>query len=188
MRLFTLKLLCVLSCALSACSGAARPAPEYLDAQTGATVAHVRAPIIFARAHADVAANARQYSNLVVVRINRSGRYEYLLLVYNWTTVDPRLGAGRRPGDTLLLLADERLIRLPRDSRSLHEAGLERPPLRPLHYRGPPWLYVVSEDELQFIADARRLRLQFDADPDKRPFDIWQDGRRALAGLVAGAN
>jgi hypothetical protein len=188
MRPLTLKLFWVLCCALCACSNGPRAADEYLDAQTGATVTHVRAPIIFARAHPDVAANARQYVNLIAVRINRSGRYEYLLLVYNWTTVDPRLGAGRRSGDTLLLLADERLIRLHRDSRSLHEAGLERPPLMPLHYRGQPWLYVASEDELQFIAHARRLRLQFDADPDKRPFDIWKDGRRALVGLAASSN
>ncbi len=188
MRLLPLQLLCVLSCALCACSSGPRAADEYLDVQTGATVAQVRAPLIFARAHPDVAANARQYVNLVAVRIDRSGRYEYLLLVYNWTTVDPRLGAGRRSGDTLLLLADERLIRLHRDSRSLHEAGIERPPLVPLHYRGQPWLYVATEDELQFIARTRRLRLQFDADPDKRPFDIWQDGRRALAGLAASSN
>jgi hypothetical protein len=184
MRALCLTLVCLV---LIGCSGPARHPDEYLDPQTGATVSHVRAPIIFARAHQDVAANARQYANIVAASVNRAGEYQYLLLLYNWTSVDPRLGAGRRSGDTLVLLADDRAIRIRRDDRSLHDAGIEHAPLRPLHFHGRPWIYSLDHDTLQFIAQARRLRLQFDGDPDSRPFDIWKDGRRELAQLAATA-
>ncbi len=161
-----------------------RPA-EYLDPVTAAMVASVTAPIIFARSHQDVAANARQYANVIGASVNRSGHYEYLLLLYIWSTVDARLGAGAHPGETLLLLADERVIRLQRDGRSLQEAGIANPLLAPLHYRGGPRIYHTDRDTLKFIANARHVRLQLEGDQDSRPFELWKDGRRELRQLAA---
>jgi hypothetical protein len=158
---------------------------EYLDPVTAAMVSSVTAPIIFARAHADVAANARQYANIVGASVNRSGHYEYLLLVYLWSTVDARLGAAAHPGDTLVLLADDRAIRIQRDGRSLREVGIARPLLAPLHTRGPPRIYKTDRATLQFISTARHLRLQLEGDQDVRPFDLWKDGRRQLGQLAA---
>ena len=150
-------------------------------------VSSVTAPTIFARAHPDVAANARQYATVVGTSVNRSGHYEYLLLVYIWSTVDARLGAGRHPGDTLVLLADDRAIRMPRDGRTLKEAGIATPIDRPLHARGPPRIYRIDRDALQFVATARHLRMQLEGDQDARPFELWKDGRREL-GQLAAAN
>ncbi len=170
-------------------SSAARRRPaEYLDPVTAASVASVAAPIIFARAHQDVAANSRQYATVVGASVNRSGHYEYLLLAYIWSTVDPRLGADVHPGDNLILLADDRAIRLVRDGRSLKDAGIAKPLERPLHTRGPPRVYRIDRDTLRFVASAHRLRLQLEGDGDTRPFDVWQDGRRELATLAAAAN
>jgi hypothetical protein len=151
-------------------------------------VSSVSAPMIFARAHQDVSANSRQYATVVGAAVNRSGHYEYLLLVYVWSTVDPRLGAGTHPGDTLLLLADDRAIRMPRDARSLQEAGIAKPLDSPLHTRGHPRIYHTDRATLQFVANARRLRLQLEGDQDVRPFDIWKDGRRQLGELAAASN
>lgn len=174
---------------LTACSGgAARRPAEYLDPVTAASVASVAAPIVFARAHQDVAANARQYATVVGASVNRSGRYEYLLLVYIWSTVDPRLGADVHPADNLILLADDRGVRLARDGRSLREAGIAKSLERPLHSRGPPRVYRVDQATMRFIASAHRLRLQLEGDGDTRPFEIWRDGRRELAQLAAAAN
>lgn len=159
-------------------------ADEFLDPVTAATVSNVTAPIIFARAHQDVAANSRQYVNVVATSVNRQGRYEYLLLVYIWSTVDARLGAGAHPGETLVFLADERAIRLQRDGRSPKELGIAKPLLRPPHFRGSPRIYKTDRDTLRFIASARHVRLQLEGDQDARPFDIWKDGRRALGGMV----
>lgn len=169
-------------------SGPGRKPAEYLDPDTGASVQSVASPLIFARAHPDVAVNSRQYATVVGASVNRSGRYEYVLLVYLWSTVDPRLGAGAHPGDNLILLADDRAIRLVRDARSLREAGIARPLDRPAHTRGPPRMYRIDQATLRFLAHARRLRLQVEGDGDARPFEVWQDGRSALAQLASVAN
>ena len=185
-------LLALVSLCLVCCKAAGPPRPheprhadEYLDPVTAATVSSVTAPIIFARAHADVSANSRQYANVVGASVNRSGRYEYLLLVYLWSTVDARLGAGTHPGDTLILLADDRAIRIQRDGRSAKEAGIDKRLLAPLHFRGPPRVYKTDRATLQFISTARHLRMQLEGDQDARPFDLWKDGRRQLGQLVA---
>ena len=177
-------LLAIVSLSLACCSATPHP-DEYLDPVTAAMVSTVTAPIIFARAHQDVAANARQYANVVGVSVNRSGHYEYVLLVYLWSTVDARLGAGAHPGDTLVLLADDRAIRLGRDGRSLKEVGIAKRPLAPLHTRGSPRIYKTDRATLQFISTAHHLRMQLEGDPDARPFDVWKDGRRQLGQLAA---
>ena len=174
--------------ALAACSGPPRRPAEYLDQDTAASVASAAAPIVFARAHQDVAVNSRQYATLVGASVNRTGRYEYVLLVYLWSTVDPRLGAGAHPGDTLILLADDRAIRLQRDGHSLRDVGIAKPLDRPMHSRGPPRVYRIDQATLKFVAGARRLRLQLEGDSDPRPFEIWEDGRRELAQLASAAN
>src|SRR5882762_10054690 len=183
MRNLALTLVCL--CLLSCKTAAPRHPTEYLDPVTAAMVSSVTAPTIFARPHQDVAANARQYANVVGASVNRSGHYEYVLLVYIWSTVDARLGAGAHPGETLVFLADERAIRLQRDGRSLKEVGIAKPLLAPLHYRGWPRIYKTDRDTLRFIAAARHVRLQLEGDQDARPFDIWTDGRRQLGQLAA---
>jgi hypothetical protein len=178
--------LTIVSLCLLACKAAAPRHPnEYLDSVTAAMVSSVTAPIIFARAHQDVAANARQYATVVGASVNRSGHYEYVMLVYIWSTVDARLGAGAHPGDTLVLLADDRAIRLQRDGRSLKEVGIAQPLQSPLHARGPPRIYRTDRATLQFVSTARHLRMQLEGDQDARPFDLWKDGRRELGQLAA---
>ena len=196
----TSRYLTLVSCALlaSGCAGAPAPLPEspqYLDPVTAAMVTTVSSPMVFARAHQDVSANSRQYLTVAAVSVNRSGRYEYLLLVYLWSTVDPRLGADRHPGQNLIWLADDRAIRLVRDARSMQEAGVSRPLYAPEHQRGRlahgssgPRIYRTDRQTLLFLSSAKRLRLVLEGDDDARPFDVWTDGRRALGALAAAGN
>ena len=155
--------------------------PEYLDPDTAALVTTVSTPIVFARTHNDVAANARQYATVAAVSINRSGHYEYVLLVYLWSTLDPRLGIDRHPGQNVILLADDRAIRIIRDNRTLYAVGISTPLHAPEHIRGQPRIYRTDRETLQFLSKARRVRLLLEGDEDPRPFDIWTDGSRALA-------
>jgi hypothetical protein len=193
--------LILFSCALLAsvfagCADAPAPeSPQYLDPVTAAMVTYAGSPMVFARAHQDVSANSRQYLTVAAVSINRSGRYEYLLLVYLWSTVDPRLGADRHPGQNLIWLADDRAIRLVRDGRTMQEAGVSRPLFAPEHWherlaRGSsgPRIYRTDRQKLLFLSSARRLRLVLEGDDDPRPFDVWTDGRRALGQLAAAGN
>jgi hypothetical protein len=176
----------LLAIGVAGCASAPTPQPpeEYLDPITAALVTTVSSPIVFARAHQDVSANSRQYATVAGVTINRSGRYEYLLLVYLWSTVDPRLGTDRHPGQNLIWLADDRAIRLVRDPRSMHEAGISRPLYAPDHARGRPRIYRTDKETLRFLSNAKRLRLVLEGDDDPRPFDIWTDGRRELGQLA----
>lgn len=178
----------LLALVLGGCSFAPERPPEYLDPETAAQVTTVSSPLVFARAHQDVAANSRQYVTVAAASVNRSGRYEYVLLVYLWSTVDPRLGIDRHPGQNLLLLADDRAVRLARDSRGLREVGISRPLHAPEHIRGQPRIYRTDRETLQFIASARRVRLLLEGDEDPRPFEVWTDGRRELAEFVAAGN
>ena len=162
--------------------------PEYLDPVTAALVTTVDLPMVFARAHQDVSANSRQYATVGAVSINRSGHYEYVLLVYLWSTVDPRLGTDRHPGQNLIWLADDRAIRLVRDTRSMKEAGISRPLYAPDHTRGRPRIYRTDKETLRFLSNTKRLRLVLEGDDDPRPFDVWTDGRRALGQLAAAGN
>ena len=166
--------------ALTACSFAPARPPEYLDPDTAASVTTVTAPIVFARAHQDVAANARQYVTVAAVSVDRSGHFDYVLLVYLWSTVDPRLGADRHPGQNLILLADDRAVRLVRDTRTLHQVGISTRLHAPEHVRGQPRIYRTDLQTLKFLAQARRVRLLLEGDEDARPFDLWTDGREAL--------
>jgi hypothetical protein len=173
---------------LSGCTFAPERPPEYLDPDTAAQVTTVGSPLVFARAHQDVSANSRQYVTAAAASVNRSGHYEYVLLVYLWSTVDPRLGVARHPGQNLLLLADDRAVRLVRDSRGLHEVGISMPLHAPEHFRGQPRIYHTDRETLRFIAAARRVRLLLEGDEDARPFEIWTDGRPELAQFVAAGN
>jgi hypothetical protein len=173
---------------LGGCSFAPERPPEYLDPDTAAQVTTVSSALVFARAHQDVSANSRQFVTVAAVSVNRSGHYEYVLLVYPWSTVDPRLGVGRHPGQNLILLADDRAAKLVRDSRSLHEVGISTPLYAPEHFRGPPRIYRTDRETLQFIASARRVRLLLEGDDDPRPFEIWTDSRHELAEFVAAGN
>jgi hypothetical protein len=173
--------LALLTTALAGCTFPAPRPPEYLDPDTAALVTTVNSPIIFARTHNDVAANARQYATVAAVSVNRSGRYEYVLLVYLWSTLDPRLGIDRHPGQNIILLADDRAIRLVRDNRTLYAVGISTPLHAPEHIRGQPRIYRTDQETLQFLAQARRVRLLLEGDEDPRPFDLWTDGRAALA-------
>ncbi len=179
--------LALLMIALAGCASPPQP-QEYLDPVTAALVTTVSSPMVFARAHQDVSANSRQYLTVAGVSINRSGRYEYLLLVYLWSTVDPRLGTDRHPGQNLVWLADDRAIRMERDTRSMKESGISRPLYAPEHTRGRPRIYHTDKETLRFLSSTKRLRLVLEGDDDPRPFEVWTDGRRELGQLSAAGN
>lgn len=180
MRVFAACIALTALSTLAACSSTPARPPEYLDPDTAASVTTVTTPIVFARAHQDVAANARQYVTVAAVSVNRSGHFDYVLLVYLWSTVDPRLGAHRHPGQNIILLADDRAIRLVRDGSTLHQVGISAPLHAPEHMHGQPRIYRTDLETLRFLAQARRVRLLLEGDEDPRPFDVWTDGRAAL--------
>ncbi len=167
----------------SGCASTSKAPHEFLDETTGSTLVIVQAPIVFARARTDVAANARDYVTLVTVLEDRSGKYQLWLIAHRWSTVDPRFGG--HPGHQepqLNLLADDRTVSLdptlPAPALLAHRAELFTPP------GARSAAYAVDADLLRYVGSARLLSLQFRDDPSASTYTLWHDERPAMQALV----
>jgi hypothetical protein len=177
---------------LSACSS--RPPPpashEFLDEQTGTTLSVVAKPLVFARERTDVAAHARDYATLVAIEVDNSGKYATYLLLYRWSTVDPRMSAAPDPhAGELRILAEGRVIDLmPLDLMPV-SLSQRRELHVPDHGDVIAHAYPVDASTLRFIASSRELSVQMPQEPLETPFKMWRDGRLALSKFVdrAGA-
>jgi hypothetical protein len=171
------------------CACVSHPGPplprNYLDERTGVTVSVVAQPLTFSRDRSELAARSRDYVTLVAVVLNNGGHYQNVLLGYPWSTVDARMDPERSddPG-TLVITADDRRFVLTPTERSLHDIGLDSPIGRPAGSHRPGHVYLTDPATLRFLAAARSLRLQVGTQEPATPYQIWQDGRAALAALV----
>ena len=169
-------------------SCAARPRPdsgEFFDERSGNTLSVVAKPLVFARERSDVAAHARDYATLVAIELDRSGEFSQYLLLYRWSTVDPRMSPPPAPeAGALRLLADGRPIDL---------APLERLPIgleqrRNLHVPNQGYVvsraYRVDSALLQFLAACHTITLRMPQESLDTPFTIWRDGRAALGRFL----
>jgi hypothetical protein len=160
---------------------------EVLDENSGTTLIVVRRPIVLARSRTDVAANVRDYATLVVAQEDRAGKYSSWLVVYRWSTVDPRIsGAGALDSGNLLLIADGRTLAfgpvepLPAFA---NRGDLLYAPHTPLS----SWAYKVDLPMLRYIAAAHDLSVRFADDSYPVAYSMWQDGRHDLQGLLDSA-
>ncbi len=173
--------------ALPACSSRpAAPAPhEFLDEQTGATLSVVATPLIFARERIDVTAHTRDYATLVAVEVDNSGIYNEYLLLYRWSTLDPRMSPAPSPSaGELKILADGRVI----DLKPLEQMPVSLSRRRELHVpqHGDvvAHAYPVDTATLRFIATSRTLSVLMPQEPLDIPFKMWEDGRKPLEQFV----
>jgi hypothetical protein len=175
---------------LSACSSAPRAAAsqEIFDEQTGNTLLVVAKPLVFARTRSDVAAFARDYATLVAVEVDISGKYSDYLLLYRWSTVDPRMSAPPSPSQgELKILADGREI----DLKPLEQSPVSLSRRKQLHVpdQGAIVLheYKIDAATLRFIASSRDLTVRMPQESFDTPFTIYEDGRVALAQFAGRA-
>jgi hypothetical protein len=175
--------------ALLASTGVAGRAPpsepeEYLDEQTGATVDLVDAPLVFARDRSERAANLRDYVTLSAASVNRGGKLEYVLVAYVWSTLDPRYAPAAERADSILLIADDRRIRLDAAGKTPADLGIARPVHAPPGQDSKPLVFPTDLATLRFIAAARSLAVQTQVGEDTVTYDLWDDERRALDRYV----
>jgi len=174
--------------ALLASSGvsARAPAPptEYLDEQTGATIDMVDAPIVFARDRSERAANLRDYVTLSAASVNRGGKLEYVLVVYVWSTLDPRFAPASAAADSIVLVADDRRIQLDANGKTPHDFGIERPVHAPPWRDVKPLVFPTDLATLRYIAAAHSLSVQTQLDDDTLTYELWDDKRRSLDAYV----
>lgn len=177
-------------CALQpfTCLGA-DPPQEYTDEQTAATITTVAQPLVFAYARRELAANARDYATVAAAAVNRSGKISYVLILYFWTTVDPRLRDHDHPdAESVVVLADDRRISLKLQSHSARDAGIGTPVHAPPGDDVPPNVYAMDLATLRFICESRHLALQADSGGTSFTYDLWEDRRGALRAFVRHMN
>jgi hypothetical protein len=165
---------------------------EYLDNETAATVLIAARPLVFARDRPELAVHMRDYVTLAAASVDRSGRTDYVLIAYFWTTLDThgREGEsgsleGADPSSReLLIVADDRRIRLRAASLSAHDMGIGQAVHAPPSRAAVQVLYRVDLATLRFLAAAHHLGLLQDANDPTSSFQLWSDRRPALSALV----
>jgi hypothetical protein len=187
-RVALLLALALASCTIQPSHRPTASSTEIFDEESGSTLLVVSKPLVLARERSDVAAHARDYATLVAVEDDRSGQYTQYLLLYRWSTVDPRMSPP--PG------ADEGDLRIVADGRTIELKPLERPPTslsqhRALHVPGHGDVvyraYKVDSAMLHYIAASRELTVRMPREPLDTPFTVWEDGRGALAQFLERA-
>jgi hypothetical protein len=161
---------------------------EYLDEQTGATVTTVDKALIFARDRSERAANLRDYVTVVPASVNRGGKRAYVLIAYIWSTLDPRFEPATPSADALVLVADDRRIRLNANGESPADLGIARPVLAPPGQVVKPLVFPTDLDTLRFIAAARSLDVQTTLADVVVNYQLWEDQRSKLDQFVRYLN
>jgi len=159
-------------------------AREYLDEQTGATVSAVERPLVFARDRSERAANQRDYVTLVAATVNRGGQRSYVLIAYIWSTLDPRYEPARVDPDSLVVVGDDRRIRLNANGKSSADLGVARGIDAPQGRAAKPLAFPTDIDTLRFISAARNIEVQAKVDDGVVSYTLWDDQRPALARFV----
>jgi len=159
------------------------PPHEYLHEQPGATVTAVDAPLVFARERSERAANLRDYVSVVAASVNRGGKLEYVLIAYVWSTLDALNAPAPGLADSLLLVADDRRIKLSANGKTPGELGIARAVHAPPGQDTKPLVFPTDLDSLRFIAAARSLTVQTMLGEDTVSYDLWDD-QRLLCGRV----
>jgi hypothetical protein len=167
---------CMVAAALAVASSS-RPT-EYLDEVTGATVAVVHQPLVFARERSGL---GRDYVTLAAAAVDQSGRLSYVLVGYIWS-----VGYSLGPKDTrpaaagVILQADERRVALELQNLSARDLGIGVPVHRPPVGPATPYIYVTDLATVQLLAESSHLSLYIPDQSGSANYLLFEDGRGAL--------
>jgi hypothetical protein len=173
-----------LATALVACAAAPdrRGSAQYLDRNTAVTFTVAGEPLVFAAVRPELAARVRDYATVAAASMDRNGQIQYVLLIYFWSTLDPRneaAAAGRAAN--LVLVADDRRFALqPIADRAQTLPPIDRPPVR--HFVAG--IYRTDLPTLTFLTRARYLSLVRGEGSREARFALWRDARGPLASFV----
>ncbi len=173
--------------ALAACAAHSPRAPhELVDERTASTMLVSGSPLVFARSRSDVAAFAHDYATLVAVEIDTAGDYGQYLILYQWSTVDPRMSSPPSGPDLgeLRIIADGRVIDLKPQGQLPINVEKRRELLVPNHGEVVPRAYKIDLATLRFIATSRDLAVRMPQGPLDTPYRLWEDGRGALLSFL----
>ena len=161
---------------------------EYLDEHTGATVSAMDKALVFARDRSERAANLRDYVNLVAATVNRGGQRDYVLIAYVWSTLDARYDPAKPDPNTMVLVADDRRIRLNANGKTAADLGIVHGVGAPAGQAVMPLVFPTDIATLRFIAAARSLQIQTSVADGPVTYELWEDQRPALDRFVRFLN
>jgi hypothetical protein len=122
------------------------------------------------------------------VEVDISGKYSDYLLLYRWSTVDPRMSPppALSQGE-LKILAEGREV----DLKPLEHLPVSLSRRKQLHVPDQGAViahaYKVDAATLRFIATSRELTVRMPQEQLDMPFKIWEDGRMALSQFAGRA-
>jgi hypothetical protein len=172
---------------LAACT--ALPAPTgpraMLDERTGDTLSVVEAPWVFARTRTDVAANARDYVQLVAAEASSAGKYRVYLVAQFWSTVDRRMSPyPETTAGELLVQADGREIAFA-PMQPFPTLFSDRNDLfAPQRTRCITWVYETDLATLEYMAESKSVSLRLSEQQLQLPYFTWSDAQSDLLNLV----
>ena len=161
---------------------------EYLDQQSGVHRHGDGQAAAVCADRSERAANSRDYVTLTAVSVNRGGKHDYLLIAYIWSTLDARYEPARPVPNALVLVADDRRIRLDASGGTPGDFGIVREVGAPPGRTVKPLVFPTDLSTLRFIAAARDLQIQAIKGDEVQPYVLWDDQRKALDRLVRFLN
>jgi hypothetical protein len=157
---------------------------EYVDDQTGASVAAVGKPLIFAHKRSETVNGPRDLVTLAAAAVDRSGKYTYVLVAYFWA-----VGVAEEPGSAAstckplaLQLEDGRIELTPR--QAAREEGIGLAVHKPPFGAKEPCVYGTDLSVLRRIAAAPHPVLYSEGQNASLQYDLFEDRLGALKQLV----
>jgi hypothetical protein len=158
---------------------------DVLDERTGDTLTVVEMPWIFARARTDVAANARDYLQLVAAEASRSGNYRVYLIAQFWSTVDRRMSPypNATRGKVLIQADGRELLLTP--VQPFPTLFTQRTDLHaPMRARAVSWVYETDLATLEYLAESKSVSLRLTEQALQLPYSSWSAAQGDLLALV----
>jgi hypothetical protein len=107
------------------------------------------------------------------------------LFAYSWSTVDRRdSGATKTPDNELIIVADDRQLRLQPAGHSAEAAGVGDPQGAPPGHRWTLQIYRTDLPTLHFLAESRQIALVAGSAEGPFTYELWSDQRAALRSMV----
>jgi hypothetical protein len=171
---------------LGGCASEKPRVTEYLDPETAVTIRALGAPLIYARAAPELAANARDYLSLGAVEVNNMGTRKHYLALVSWSTINrERVGAAPAPVPERIEVVvggkPREFVPVGHEPRSL---GIGGAPFRPPSgYVGESW-YAVTPADLRALAAAPPDSIALAQDSGRVAYEAWRGDDGSLAEFV----
>jgi hypothetical protein len=140
--------------------------------------------LVFARERPERAVHARDYLSLVPLDVNRAGTHRLLVLIYDWSTVEPVPEAPSEPPERYSLVADGREIDLGPNGSDPRNAGLSSAPVAPPTHHARAVYAPMTREVLAYLVDARELRAVSTVSGERVSYEVWRDHRATIEALL----